>query len=58
MIDALSTGVVTYKEKAPIVLVKKDSMKNNVKEFIKSIKNKIVVGGDNTISNTVEAEIK
>lgn len=58
VIDALSTGVVTYKEKAPIVLVKKDSMKNNVKEFIKSIKNKIVVGGDNTISNTVEAEIK
>ena len=50
MIDALSTGAVTYKAKAPIVLVQKNSMSDSVRKYVQSIKNIIAVGGEKTIN--------
>ena len=53
MVDALSAGAVTYKEKAPIVLVEKDSMSSLAKEFTKTAKNIIIVGGVNSVSDNL-----
>ena len=53
MVDALSAGAVTYKEKAPIVLVEKDSMSSLAKEFTKTAKNIIIVGGANSVSDNL-----
>lgn len=50
MIDALSAGAVTYKEEAPIVLVEKNITPKSAKSFVESVKNIIIVGGKNTIS--------
>lgn len=50
MIDALSAGSATYKAKAPILLVQKNTISDSVKKYIKDVNNIISVGGEKTIN--------
>ncbi len=53
LIDALSAGSVTHKEEAPIILTKKDSVKFSVRNFINGVKKHIIVGGTNSIDESI-----
>lgn len=57
--DALLSGVMLQTYKAPILLVKGNSLPTEVANYVRNseIKKKIIVGGENTVSNKVLKEI-
>lgn len=58
MSDGLSAAGLSGKEKAPILLVKKDSIPKSTLEKLKNVDKVYIIGGNNAISENVEAELK
>lgn len=58
MSDGLSAAGLSGKEKAPILLVKKDSIPQSTLEKLKNVDKVYIIGGNNAISENVEAELK
>lgn len=56
--DALSAVSLSKKEKAPVVLVKKDEISKETKEYIEKAKKITVVGGESSISKKAVETIK
>ena len=58
MSDGLSAAGLSGKEKAPILLVKRDSIPQSTLEKLKNVDKVYIIGGNNAISENVEAELK
>lgn len=58
MSDGLSAAGLSGKEKAPILLVKRDSIPQSTLEKLKNIDKVYIIGGNNAISENVETELK
>lgn len=58
MSDGLSAAGLSGKEKVPILLVKKDSIPQSTLEKLKNVDKVYIIGGNNAISENVEAELK
>lgn len=58
MSDGLSAASLSGKEKAPILLVKRDSIPQSTLEKLKNVDKVYIIGGNNAISENVEAELK
>lgn len=58
MSDGLSAAGLSGKEKAPILLVKKDSIPQSTLEKLKNVDKVYIIGGNNAISENIEAELK
>lgn len=58
--DGLSSAGVTAIRKAPILLTKKTQLDSSVKNYLKNnhIKTVVIVGGENSVSSSVESEIR
>lgn len=56
--DALSASSLSSKKKAPILLVKKDSIPKVTMDRLKNVKNIYIIGGENAISMNVENQLK
>lgn len=58
--DALLSGGLLYENKAPLILLRRDSMPDEVDHYLMQgmLNNAIIVGGKNTISEEVEGEIR
>lgn len=58
MSDGLSAAGLSGKEKAPILLVKRDSIPQSTLEKLKNVDKVYIIGGNNAISENVETELK
>ncbi|MDI0265970.1 cell wall-binding repeat-containing protein [Clostridioides difficile] len=58
IVDGLSASGLSGVAKAPIMLVKKDKIPTDVEKRLKGVKNAYVIGTEDTISKSVETQLK